>query len=100
MRHSLASKARKHWATWRPKMVADLKAAGQLDEAVQGAATRAQDRIAGLMQQGYQQHEAEEVALREFILLAPEPEAEESDEERAEAAMLEAEYLKAPPPHL
>lgn len=100
MRQALATKARKHWETWLPAKTADLKAAGQFEEAVQGAAALAQQQISQLMQQGYQQHEAEEVVLRELILLAPEAGAEESDEERAELAELEAAYQKAPPPHL
>jgi hypothetical protein len=46
------------------------------------------------MNQGYQQHEAEEVARAEFILLPPEPGAGLEDWEAEELAELEAEWLK------
>ncbi len=78
----MESLARKHWAKWLPKKVAELKADGDLGEAIQGAAIRAEREIEDLLKQGYQRHEAEEVALPMFILLKPEPEANEEPRER------------------
>jgi hypothetical protein len=49
-------------------------------------------RALELMAQGYQPHEAEEVVLAEYILLAPEPGAELADWEVEEEAELEREY--------
>lgn len=86
------AKARKHWTEYLPSKVAALKAEGRLNEALQGAATLAQDQVEQLMTRGYQAHEAEEVALHQFILLKPEP--DEQDEELAE---MEREYQKNPP---
>ena len=94
----LASLARTHWTKWLPQTVADLRASGQLNEALQGAAGLAQKEIELLMKQGYQEHEAREAALPMFILLPPEPGAEEEDWERLELAEKEAEYRRNPPP--
>ena len=94
----LASLARAHWMKWLPQKVADLRASGQLNEALQAAAGLAQKEIELLMKQGYQEHEAREVALPMFILLPPEPGAEEEDWERLELAEKEAEYRRNPPP--
>ena len=65
--------AREHWKVWLPQKVAELKADGQLEASLQVAAQNAQERVLELMGQGYQVHEAEEVALKEFVLLDPEP---------------------------
>ena len=46
------------------------------------------------MQQGFQQHEAEEVALSELILLEPEHGANVATWEREEEAALEAMFRK------
>ena len=98
---TLAAKARHHWKTWRPREAAALEAAGELNEATQGAAALAMDRISDLMRlHGYREHEATEVAMKEFILLAPEAPAED-DWEAAELAEMEAEYqdrMKDPEP--
>lgn len=64
--------ARKHWSQWLPERVKELKEAGELEPTLLVAGTNAQRRVLELMQQGYKAHEAEEVALSEFILLKPE----------------------------
>lgn len=92
-RTTLAIKARKHWEEWLPKKVKELKAAGEFGQALQTAARLAQEEIASLMAQGYQQHEAEEVVLPQFILLAPEP-PDEDDWESQELAEAERKYQK------
>jgi hypothetical protein len=93
----LKSLARDHWTKWLPKKVADLKERGELNEALQGAANLAQDEIDSLMRhQGYQEHEAREVALPLFILLKPEGDGLE-DWEREELAELERAYQANPP---
>ena len=51
------------------------------------------------MAQGYQRHEAEEVALPMFILLKPEADANEESWERRELAAQERQYRKAMGPH-
>jgi hypothetical protein len=83
----LKALARKHWTKYRPKMVRELKAEANLEMALHGAAALAQDEIDRLMRQGYYEHEAREVALREFILLPEEP---EDDEQARELAEMEA----------
>ena len=89
-----ATMARKHWAKWLPKKVAEMKASGELEQAVQTAGRMAQEEVVSLMEQGFQQHEAEEVALKQYVLLAPEPGANVEPWERAEEAKLEASYRK------
>ena len=86
--------ARKHWAKWLPEKVASLKAAGDLESTAQVAARRCAEEGANLRAQGYQEFEAEEVALPMFILLKPEPKARETPAERKESAKLEAQYQR------
>jgi hypothetical protein len=87
-----ATLARKHWTTWLPKKVAALKAEDQLEPTLQTMGKLAQEQVLELMQQGFQQHEAEEVALSELILLKPEHGANVEPWERKEAAALEATF--------
>lgn len=94
-RMAMESLARKHWAKWLPMKFAQLKASNELGEAIQGAATAANREIEDLMAQGYQRHEAEEVALPMFILLKPEAGANEEPWERRELAEMERQYCKA-----
>lgn len=89
-----ATMARKHWATWLPKKVAALKADHELEQALQTAGKLAQERVVELMQQGFQQHEAEEVVLSELILLKPEHGANVEPWEREKDAALEAMFRK------
>ena len=78
--------ARNHWTKHLPKKVAELKAEGMLQDALQTAAIQATDRVVELMQLGYRHHEAEEVARAEFLILPPEEtEWEDSDLEDDEA---------------
>ena len=91
-RTTLAIKARRHWEQWLPKKVKELKEAGEFGQALQMAARLAQEEIAALMKKGYQEHEAEEVALPQFILLKPE--RSELDWETRELAAKERRYQK------
>ena len=86
--------ARKHWAKWLPQKVAELKASGQLEQALQTAGKATQQQVVELMGQGFQQHEAEEVALPQFVLLKPEPAANLEKWERKEMAEQESAYRK------
>ena len=88
------AKARKHWTEWLPQKVATLKAEGELDAALQTAANATRARVDELMGQGYRLHEAEEVALTEFVLLKPELKARETPEQRAELAAKERAHRK------
>lgn len=88
---TLAEKARHHWTTWLPAKTAQLQAQGTLTEATQAAAKAAQQQISELMNlHGHREHEAMESALKEHILLPPEPpsaddwEARELDEKEAQ----------------
>jgi hypothetical protein len=92
----LAALTRKHWRKYRPQMVKELRETGELNEAIHGAASLALAEIDRLMKQGYQEHEAREVALRAFILLPAEP-PDEDDEQERELAEKEAWYQKYPP---
>ena len=86
--------ARKHWTTWLPMKVATLKVDHELEQALQTAGKLAEERVVELMQQGFQQHEAEEVALSELVLLKPEHGANIEPWERKEEAALEAIFRK------
>lgn len=87
-----AEKARKHWTKWLPRKVAALKASGDLESTLQTVGKQAQAQVVNLMAQGFQQHEAEEVALHDLVLLPPEPAAALEPWERAELAQLEAKH--------
>ena len=90
----LKALALKHWSKHRPKMVRELRASGELDQTLQGAANLAQAEIDLLKSRGYQETEAREVALPMFILLREEP---EDDEQAQELAAKEAAYQRNPP---
>lgn len=92
----LKALANKHWKEWLPNKVKELKREGKLNEALQGSANLAQDQISHLMQQGYPDWAAREVALKQFILLPPEDDGLD-DWEREEIAEMEREYQKNPP---
>lgn len=72
-REMLAMKAHRHWEMWLPKKTKKLKATGQFEIAVQTAATRAYAEIATLVARGYQESEANDIALPKYISLKPEP---------------------------
>jgi hypothetical protein len=98
---ALAHQAREHWAEWLPSRTAELEKQGRFSMETLKAAQRAQAQIRRLMQQGYQAHEAEEVALREHILLPPEEGVDGLDEElRAELEEMEKDYLENVVPFL
>lgn len=86
--------ARKHWAKWLPKKVAELKASEHLEAALQMAGRLAQARVLELMQQGFRATEADEVARSEYIQLKPEPGAGTAQWESKELADLESQYRK------
>ena len=89
---AMQAKARAHWSKWLPTKVAELKASGTLEETLRAAAIAAQRTIEDLMAQGYQMHEAEEVALKEHVLLKPEAGADVEDWEAKELADLDRQY--------
>jgi hypothetical protein len=91
----LMTLTRKHWIKYLPNKVQQLQSAGEMTEAIHGAASLAQAEIDRLMNAGYQEHEAREVALREFVLLPEEP--NEDDEQARELADMEAAYQRNPP---
>lgn len=67
-----SEKALNHWIKWRPKMVADLRKQGLLDQEVQRASQIAAEQVTRLMRGGMQKFEAEEIVLPDVILLPPE----------------------------
>ena len=89
---ALRAKARKHWEEWLPERTRELKELNNFQYATTRAAKDAQTLILKLMQQGYQEHEAEEVALPRYILLPPEDDARVDAELQAELDEMEAEY--------
>ena len=91
------SLARKHWTQHLPSKVAELRQEGMLEQALQIAANQTQERILELMEQGYRHHEAEEVARAEFLLLPPEVDEAEDDEELAEMERAFREQMREPP---
>jgi hypothetical protein len=86
-----AAMARKHWAEWLPKKTQELKDEGRWQSGTDAAGKLTEYHVQELMEQGFQRHEAEEVALKQRILLTPEP-PDEDDEEERELAEMEREY--------
>lgn len=91
-KQTFASKIRRNLTQWHPKLAQELRESGQLEAAVQARAKQAQERMLELMQQGYRDHEAEEVVNSEIVNRAPEPGADLEPWERDELAKLEAQY--------
>jgi hypothetical protein len=87
--------ARKHWEEWLPEKWAALKAEGKLNEALQGAALLAQDQYEHWLPQ-IGPEGAREIALHQFILLAPEVDGLDA-EQREELAEKERQFQKNPP---
>jgi hypothetical protein len=78
--------------------VAELKKEGRLEESLLGAARMCQKQTDHLMKdRGYQVHEAEEVALPQFILLKPEEKASLRPWERKKLAKRERELMRSSP---
>jgi hypothetical protein len=79
----LASVARAHWAEFLPRKSAQLRADGQFDQATLRAARKAQVMIDSLVhEEGWRARDAEEAAMRKFILLPPEvPDDDGCDDE-------------------
>ena len=93
----LKYKARLHWEKWLPESVKEWKADGRLNERMQVAAVSAQEEIERLVRvYACRPHEAEEAALKNFILLPPEGDGLE-DWEREELAEMDREYQANPP---
>jgi hypothetical protein len=91
----LMTLTRKYWTKYLPNKVRELRASGELNEAIWGAASLAQTEIDRLKTLGCQEHQAREAALREYVLL-PE-ETDEDDEQGRELADMEAAYQRNPP---
>lgn len=86
---------RTHWTKYLPAKVKELRASGELEEEIQGAAKLAQDLVEHLMsKEHYQEHEAKEVALHQFVYLKPEPGAGEPAWLRRELAASERAYQR------
>ena len=93
---ALIARTRRHWEKWLPKKAKQLKATHQCEIATQDAATNAQQEIVGLMADGFQEHEAEEVALPKYILPQPEERAVDTPRQRRELASLDRAYRESP----
>ena len=78
----LAETARTHWAQYRPRLVAELEAAGRLEAALAAAVTQTETAIEGLMiQHGYTLLDAWEAVREEWVLLPAEDDEEDRDRE-------------------
>lgn len=66
-----ARMALKHWEEFLPSLYEELQERGDLTKEAELASSKTLDEIAELREQGYQLHEAEEVVLPKYILLAP-----------------------------
>lgn len=71
--------AEKHWREFRPKMVKELEAEGDLWELLKEAEDRTLDLIGEMLKNGAHPAEAQTTAMREFILLPPEDDEEPVD---------------------
>ena len=88
----LAKVAKAHWAEWLPEMTAELKKEGTLAIEAQAAASAAAKEMRRLMENGMSEPEAEEQAMKTYILLPPEAGAEMDEESARELAEKEALY--------
>ncbi len=78
----LQIQAKHHWAKWCPHMVAAMKKANSFDRLTLSAAKSANFQINQLLKTGLQLHEAEEMVLKDEILIpAEKPGSWDEDEE-------------------
>ena len=91
-KQTFATKIRKNLMEWHPKLTKELKAAGTFEANVQAQAKMAQERLLELMNQGYREHEAEEVVNSELVHRKPEAGAEVDPAEKRELDALEKQY--------
>lgn len=88
-------RAREHWAQWLPEKTAQLQKTGRFLEETQAAGKLAAARMTQLQAGGYQEHEAAEVALAEYVLLQPEEGAGQEPWEREELDQMEVSYQRS-----
>lgn len=69
---SLAHQAKEHWKKLRPRMYAELKASGKLDELAQDAARRTREMVADLIEKGWSHDQAWEGVREQFVFLPSE----------------------------
>ncbi len=56
-----------HWKNHRPKNYRQMRKDGTLNEFIQTHSKEAAEQVANLMQHGFQQHEAEEMVMPDFL---------------------------------
>ena len=69
----LEHEIRKHWTTYLPQKVKELRQQGNLEAAIQGSAAIGLKEFQHLKTLGYQDHEAEEVVRSQVVHLNPRP---------------------------
>ena len=69
---SLGMQIRAHWKRHRPKMYAELKKSGHLNESVYAAQERTSDLMDSLLDKGLPHHQAWELAREEWAFLPSE----------------------------
>lgn len=69
----LQGRAMKHWRRWRPEATKEMETANAFRAEMLAIAKRANRQYDVLRKQGYMDWEAEDMILRQFILVKPEP---------------------------
>lgn len=66
-----ATTLKRHWKQWAPKKYARLQRLNKLNETADREGAQIAEKVTGMMAQGMQRHEAEEV-VRDDLYPAPE----------------------------
>jgi hypothetical protein len=74
---NLEETIRAHWQKYRPRMCAELEAAGELDDSIQAAAERTREAVLSLTEKGMPLWQAWEAVREEWAILPAEDEEEE-----------------------
>ncbi len=69
---SLAHQAKEHWRKLRPRLYAELKESGKLDQLAQAAARRTREEVATLVEKGWSQDQAWEGVREKYVFLPSE----------------------------
>ena len=77
--------ARNHWKEFRPKMYAALKQNGELESALQEAASKTFSEVSQLEDAGYQADEAFQMVREKYLILPEEPNNDQLDPETERA---------------
>ena len=78
---------REHWKEFLPHLYRELVAARRLERALQLAADHTRREMNSLVAHGYQEHEAWAMVRQRYLILKPETNSKENDDEQPDHSL-------------